>query len=144
MMKLKYNHHQTARTQQDDQLICGNSKNLCTRQEEGSSKDDHYESVKAAYSRITRNNWSSSDRESYVENAIGKIQIERVVSVLETVACQTPAKINSFRYFVKEILAVPDTATVRGRRSSWEKLSEGFGTLPWAAETILELISSRT
>ena len=66
--------------------------------------------------RITGNNWNQADSESYEHNAIGKIPVEKVVSVMENVARRTAAKINSFRYFVKEILAAPDP-----RSRAWQK-----------------------
>jgi hypothetical protein len=67
-----------------------------------SFNNQHFESVQAAYMRITENNWNQADSESYEQNAIGKIPVEKVVSVMENVARRTAAKINSFRYFVKE------------------------------------------
>jgi hypothetical protein len=85
-----------------------NSKSSCTTQGKQIPKSDHYESVKAAYLRITRNKWNPSDSESYAEYALEKIPLERVISVMEAVAGRTPAKINSFKYFIKEILAGPD------------------------------------
>lgn len=87
-----------------------------TTQAEQPPRTSHYESVKTAYSRITRNSWNAADRESYAQNEIAKIPIEKVVAVMETVSRRTPAKINSFRYFVKEILAVPDPS-----KRSWQK-----------------------
>jgi hypothetical protein len=39
-----------------------------------------------------------------------------IISVLETVARQTPAKFNSFKYFMKEIVTVPDP-----HKCSWQK-----------------------
>ena len=81
-----------------------------------SFNNQHFESVQAAYMRITGNNWNQADSESYEQNAIGKIPVEKVVSVMENVARRTAAKINSFRYFVKEILAAPDP-----RSRAWQK-----------------------
>jgi hypothetical protein len=40
----------------------------------------------------------------------------RVISVLEEVTRRTPTKINSFKYFVKEIVAQPDP-----RNRAWQK-----------------------
>jgi hypothetical protein len=40
----------------------------------------------------------------------------RIVSVIEAVARRTPTKINSFKYFVKEITAQPDP-----RNRAWQK-----------------------
>lgn len=90
--------------------------------EEQVRRGDHYESVRTAYSRITRNNWNSSDHESYVETTIVNIPVEKVVSVMETVARRTPTKINSFRYFVKEIVALPDRHNRAGQKKQLEKI----------------------
>ena len=99
-----------------------NSKKPCTTEEQQMRKGDHYESVRTAYSRITRNNWNSSDHESYVETSIVNIPVEKVVSVMETVARRTPTKINSFRYFLKEILAVPDRHNRAWQKKQLEKI----------------------
>ena len=40
----------------------------------------------------------------------------RIVSVIEAVVRRTPTKINSFKYFVKEITAQPDP-----RNRAWQK-----------------------
>jgi hypothetical protein len=42
--------------------------------------------------------------------------VEKFISALDAVARRTPAKINSFRYFVKKIVAVPDL-----RNRAWQK-----------------------
>jgi hypothetical protein len=98
------------------------SKRPCTTEEQQMRRGDHYESVRTAYSRITRNNWNSSDHESYVETGIVNIPVEKVVSVMEAVARRTPTKINSFRYFVKEILAQPDRHNRAWRKKQLEKI----------------------
>jgi len=56
------------------------------------------------------------DTAAFEENGLGRIAVDKIISVLETVAQRTPAKVNSFKYFVKEILAVPDQ-----RSQSWHK-----------------------
>jgi hypothetical protein len=44
------------------------------------------------------------------------VPASKIISVLDAVTRRTPTKINSFRYFVKEILTVPD-----GRNRAWQK-----------------------
>jgi hypothetical protein len=95
--------------------------------------------AKLAYMRITGNNWNQADSESYEQNAIGKIPVEKVVSVMENVARRTAAKINSFRYFVK--LATPDLAAVPGRRSNSSELPAEFGRMRSVERTMLQSIS---
>jgi hypothetical protein len=75
-----------------------------------------FELVQAAYERATGNRWSKSDTEAYYQNRLENVSAEKIISVLDTVARRTPAKINSFKYFVKEILAVPDP-----RNRAWQK-----------------------
>ena len=59
----------------------------------------------------------SLQRKSPRENIGGKI-----ISALEAVTQRTPAKINSFRYFLKEILALPDPRNRAWRRRQLEKI----------------------
>jgi len=44
------------------------------------------------------------------------VPADKIISVVETVARRTPTKINSFKYFVKEITAQPDP-----RNRAWQK-----------------------
>jgi hypothetical protein len=50
------------------------------------------------------------------KNGIKRVPVEKIISVIEAVARRTPAKINSFNYFVKEIVVVPDS-----RNRAWQK-----------------------
>jgi hypothetical protein len=72
--------------------------------------------VREAYEKATGNRWNQSDSEAYVQNSIVNVPATKIVSVLETVARRTPTKINSFKYFVKEITAQPDP-----RNRAWQK-----------------------
>ncbi|NLT65958.1 MAG: hypothetical protein GXX84_05085 [Acidobacteria bacterium] len=72
--------------------------------------------IRSAYERATGNRWSESDSEAYLQNGIEKVPVVKVLSVLDTVARRTPAKINSFKYFIKEIVSVPDP-----RNRAWQK-----------------------
>jgi hypothetical protein len=65
---------------------------------------------------VTGNPWTQTDLSTYRENRIAPIPTPKIISVIETVAHRTPAKINSFNYFVKEILALPDP-----RSRTWPK-----------------------
>jgi hypothetical protein len=78
--------------------------------------DDDLSLVRAAYEKATGNRWNKSDSEAYHQNAIGNVPIAKTISALEAVAQRTPAKINSFKYFVKEIIAQPDP-----RNRAWQK-----------------------
>jgi hypothetical protein len=82
----------------------------------------HFESVRAAYSRITGNDWKESDSESYQDNSVEKVPAERAISAMEAVAHRTPAKINSFKYFIKEILAAPDPGNRAWQKKQLERI----------------------
>jgi hypothetical protein len=75
-----------------------------------------FELVKAAYERATGNSWNKSDTEAYNENRLENVLAGKIISVLEAVSRRTPAKINSFKYFIKEIVAVPNP-----RNRAWQK-----------------------
>jgi hypothetical protein len=85
------------------------------REKEGNADRD-FVLVRTAYEKATGNRWSKSDTEAYEENGLRRIPVDKVISALETVTLRTPTKINSFRYFVKEIVAVPDL-----HNRAWQK-----------------------
>jgi hypothetical protein len=72
--------------------------------------------VREAYEKATGNRWSQSDSEAYEQNSIANVPPEKIISIVETVVRRTPTKINSFKYFVKEITAQPDP-----RNRAWQK-----------------------
>jgi len=72
--------------------------------------------VREAYEKATGNRWSQSDSEAYEHNGIANVPPEKIISTVETVVRRTPTKINSFKYFVKEITAQPDP-----RNRAWQK-----------------------
>ena len=76
----------------------------------------NFELVQEAYERATGNRWNKSDSEAYCRNGLANVPVGRIISVLETVVRRTPAKINSFKYFIKEVVAVPDP-----RSRAWQK-----------------------
>src|SRR5438093_3028943 len=78
--------------------------------------DRHFALVRAAYERATGNRWRKSDSEAYNENGLKKVPAEKIISALEAVARRTPAKINSFKYFVREIVTLRDP-----RNRAWQK-----------------------
>ena len=47
---------------------------------------------------------------------------DEIVSTVDTVARRMPAKINSFRYFVKEIVALTDPRKRAGEKKQLEKI----------------------
>ena len=65
---------------------------------------------------MTRNPWLEADTTVYLENGIQQILLDQVKSVLLAVAERAGSRINSFSYFVKEILATKDSKTLGGAR----------------------------
>ncbi len=72
--------------------------------------------VREAYEKATGNRWSQSDSEAYEQNSIANVPPAKIISIVETVVRRTPTKINSFKYFVKEITSQPDS-----RNRAWQK-----------------------
>ncbi|MEW5979348.1 MAG: replication protein [Acidobacteriota bacterium] len=68
----------------------------------------HLEALQTAYSQITGNEWVPSDTQAYRENRIAQVPINRLVEVLHGVKNRCGSRINSFNYFVKEILSRSD------------------------------------
>jgi hypothetical protein len=81
-----------------------------------------FELVRAAYENATGNRWTKSDSEAYDENGIRNLPVEKILSTLQAVVRRTPAKINSFNYFVKEIVAVPDPRNRAWKKKQLEKI----------------------
>jgi hypothetical protein len=70
--------------------------------------DGDFAVIRATYKRVTGNRWSQSDSETYAEHGLDQVPVERIIAALEAVSQRSPVKINSFKYFVKEITALPD------------------------------------
>jgi hypothetical protein len=81
-----------------------------------------FELVRAAYERATGNRWTKSDSVAYDENGIRNVPVEKILSTLQAVIRRTPAKINSFNYFVKEIVSVPDARNRARQKKQLEKI----------------------
>ena len=88
--------------------------------ERETNRDSDFDRVRAAYERFTGNRWSKSDTEAYDKHRLDQIPAGRVVSVLDAVVKRIPVRINSFKYFIREILAVPDP-----RNRAWQKKQLG-------------------
>jgi hypothetical protein len=83
---------------------------------EKEAAEQNFMFVREAYEKATGNRWNQSDSEAYKQNSIGSVSANKIASVMETVVRRTPTKINSFKYFVKEITAQPDP-----RNRAWQK-----------------------
>ena len=81
----------------------------------------HLEEIRNAYSRITGNPWVTSDSQSYEQNGIRTVPALKVLAVMQAVKQRSLTRINSFNYFVKEIL---DTTTPRNLQQQSQALAE--------------------
>jgi hypothetical protein len=52
--------------------------------------------------------WKKSDSDAYEENGVRKLPAETIISAVEAVAREVESKSNPFRYFVQELVAIPD------------------------------------
>ena len=89
-----------------------------------STDDDppHLQEVKAAYYQITGNPWLPSDTESYTENAIHSIAASKAIATMEAVKLRSSTRINSFNYFVKEILSASDAGNRQFQKRSLARI----------------------
>jgi hypothetical protein len=76
----------------------------------------HLAQTISTYTQITKNPWLEADTAVYLENDIQQVSLDQVKSVLLAVAERAGSRINSFSYFVKEILATKDLRTTGSRR----------------------------
>ena len=79
---------------------------------------DHLTQTVTAYTSVTKNPWLQTDTVSYLQHHIDQVPIEKVKTVIQTVFERAECRINSFAYFVKEILAINDQRTLGGRRKA--------------------------
>jgi hypothetical protein len=79
---------------------------------------DHLTQTITAYTTITRNPWLQTDTVSYLQNHIHQVPIEKIKTVIQIVHDRAESRVNSFTYFVKEILATNDRRSMGGRRKA--------------------------
>jgi hypothetical protein len=113
---LKNNHHQRDRQHLAVVKDNENHRAAAAPRERNPPAGSDFDLVRAAYEKATGNRWSRSDTETYEKHRLDGIPVGEIISVLEAVVHRTPAKINSFKYFIREILTEPD-----GRNRGWQK-----------------------
>jgi hypothetical protein len=119
---LKNNHHQRAKTSQPMVPPVENHNRAAAPRERNETAKRDFELVRAAYENTTGNRWNKSDSEAYNENDINNVPVDKVISALAAVVRRTPAKINSFNYFVKEIVTLPDSRNCVWKHKQLEKI----------------------
>lgn len=114
--KKKSNHHQKGGKSARGGDSVENHSCAAQPRERPEHDDEHLALVQVAYEKATGNKWNDSDSSAYEEHTLYKVPAEKIVSAVAAVARRTTAKINSFKYFVKEIVALPDP-----RKRAWQK-----------------------
>ena len=87
------------------------------------SQRTHLSQTRETYCRVTGNKWTEADGTSYCQNSIADILIDKVISTIETISHRAAAKVNSFNYFVKEILAVSNPRTRMFEKKQLERVA---------------------
>src|SRR5262249_8502347 len=82
----------------------------------------HLQEVKTAYCQITGNPWFPSDTEAYAASAVSRIPAHKVVETMHAVKQRCGSRINSFNYFVKEILNASDPHNRQFQRRALAKI----------------------
>ena len=78
----------------------------------------HLTQTITAYTTTTKNPWLQSDTVCYLQHHLDEIPIEKLKAVIRTVFERASSRINSFTYFVKEIVATTDTQTLAAKRKA--------------------------
>jgi hypothetical protein len=83
---------------------------------ESSGTNYFAQTATAAYTTITKNPWLQTDTVSYFQYQVDQIPVETVKAVIQAVFQRAESRINSFSYFVKEIVASTEKGTAGRRR----------------------------
>ena len=100
------------------------SKNNNHHHSPASSDDDlpHLQGVKAAYSQLTGNVWLPLDTEVYIQNSLATIPVSRAIEIMQGVKQRCGGRINSFNYFVKEMVNGSDPVNRQYQRRALAKI----------------------
>jgi DNA-binding Lrp family transcriptional regulator len=82
----------------------------------------HLQEVSRSYSAITGNPWLPADTQAYTDNRIATVAICKVVEIMQGVKQRSGSRINSFNYFVKEILSGSDPRNRQSQRRSLARI----------------------
>jgi DNA-binding Lrp family transcriptional regulator len=100
------------------------SKNDSHHHSPASADDDpaHLKEIKNTYSELTGNPWLHSDTEAYTQNPIATVPITRAIEIMQGVKQRCGGRINSFNYFVKEIVKGSDPGNRQFQRRALAKI----------------------
>jgi DNA-binding Lrp family transcriptional regulator len=110
-------HARSARRESYDSSGSSRTSAAATRVSE-SPPLDHLAQTITVYTTITKNPWLQADTVTYLQHHIDQVAMEKVKAVIQTVFQRAESRVNSFAYFVKEILAVNDQRTLGVRRKA--------------------------
>ncbi len=82
----------------------------------------HLQEIKSAYSQLTGNTWLPSDTEAYTQNSIAAVPASRAIEIMQGVKQRCGGRINSFAYFVKEIVKGLDPGNRQFQRRALAKI----------------------
>jgi len=82
----------------------------------------HLQEIKSAYAQLTGNAWLPSDTEAYTQNPIATVPVSRAIEIMQGVTQRCGGRINSFNYFVKEIVKGPDPRNRQHQRRALAKI----------------------
>jgi hypothetical protein len=118
---IKKNHHQIHPVSQPG-AVCQIAPVPRTAGEEWNSDNEasirHLAQTISTYTQVTKNAWLEADTAAYLKNGIQQVAVDQVKSVLLAIAERAGSRINSFSYFVKEILATKESRTTAARRKA--------------------------
>jgi len=111
-------HARSARRESCDPSGLRKTSAATARAESESPPLDHLAQTITAYTTVTRNPWLQTDTVAYLQHHVDQVGVEKVKRVIQTVFQRAESRVNSFSYFVKEILAVTDPRTFGVRRKA--------------------------
>jgi len=82
----------------------------------------HLQEIKNTYSQLTGNPWLPSDTEAYTQNPIATVPITRALEIMQGVKQRCGGRINSFNYFVKEMVKGSDPVNRQYQRRALAKI----------------------
>ncbi len=107
-----------ARRETCDPLGSNKTSAVTARVKNESPPLDHLAQTITAYTSVTRNPWLQTDTVAYLQHHVGQVAVEKVKMVIQTAFQRAESRVNSFSYFVKEILAVSDPRILGVRRKA--------------------------
>jgi hypothetical protein len=93
------------------------------RREREETQEENLNAVRDVYEGLTGNQWCLQDTEAWKESGLDQEPSEKVIPVMEAVVRRTPPRVNSFRYFIREILASRNPANRAWRKKQLLKIA---------------------